>query len=106
MAAAVSIVVFTIETAQVRSAEIGCPRSLNGKPLEKVGLFDGSPANHADLMPENGGYYYLDDPQSRVSSYFALGCNYRNSKEKITVVLPPTVRTCRFLRRAPQLACH
>jgi hypothetical protein len=86
---------------------IGCPPTHNGKPLEDVGLFDGPPSEHVELMPQPGRFVINegDEPSSRTLPNFTLGCTYRGSKEMVTVVLPRHIRVCVF-RNYPRVDCH
>jgi hypothetical protein len=85
--------------------EIGCPPMHRGKPLAKVGLFDGPPADLAQLMPRDGGYDVPAHPLSPSLPNFTLGCSYRGLKDVVTVVLPNHVRVCEFANY-PQVRCH
>ena len=94
-------------TANASQADIGCPPTHDGKPLKDVELFDGSPSNKVEIMPENGRFVVPQTPQSLWQKFPAstLGCTYRGSKEMITVVLPRGIQVCDFMD-GPQVKCH
>jgi hypothetical protein len=71
-------------STQARSTEIGCPPTHKGKPLAHVSVFDGPPADHADLIPRDGGWDLLDPPASPNLPNYTLGCTYRGSKEHLS----------------------
>lgn len=100
-----SLTTFIAETPQVLGSETGCPQRHEGRRLVKVSLFDGPPSNHADLVPEIGGYYHLDNPKSRSFSYFALGCSYDGLDKIVSVILPHYIRKCEFTN-GPQVLCR
>ena len=77
----------------------------NGKPLVRVGLFDGPPADRAQLMPRDGGYDVPDNPLSLNLPNFTQRCTYRGSKDVLTAVLPRRIRVCDFTN-GPQVSCH
>ncbi len=87
-----------------QTSTVGCPPSYDGKPLKSVGLFDGPPSEHVELIPRDGGWD-LDKPGSRILPNFTLGCTYLGSKEVVTVVLPRHIRVCEF-KGYPRVACH
>jgi hypothetical protein len=86
---------------------IGCPPAHNGQPLERVGLFDGPPSEHVELMPRPGRFVIKegDEPSSRTLPHFTLGCTYRGSNDVVTVILPREVRVCEF-KGYPRVDCH
>lgn len=102
---ALSFTILIAETAQVQASGISCPRRYEGKRLAHVSLFDGPPSDRADLISQRGEYYHLDDPKSRFSSYFSLGCSYDGLDTVVPVVLPRYIRMCKFTG-GPQVLCR
>jgi len=94
-------------TAHAAEPDIGCPPTHDGKPLKAVELFDGSPSNKIEVIPEDGRFIVPQTPKELWGRFPAstLGCTYRNSKEMVTVVLPRYVRICEF-PHYPQVECH
>jgi len=104
--ACLSVAIWMIgASTRAGSTEIGCPPTHNGKPLVDVSLFDGPPADLADLIPRNGGWDLLGPPVSPNLPNYTLGCTYRGSKDVVTVVLPRHIRVCEFTN-GPQVRCH
>ena len=89
------------------AAGIGCPATHDGKPLKDVELFEGDPANKAELMPEPGRFVVPFRPPSDWDRFppSTLGCTYRGSKDMVVVVLPRSVKVCDF-PHYPQVSCH
>jgi hypothetical protein len=96
---------FGSSEARATNDSIGCPPTHNGKSLKSVELFDGPPAERAELVLRDGGWDVPDPPLSPVLPNYTLGCTYRDSKEMVVVVLPRSVRVCEF-PNYPRVSCH
>jgi hypothetical protein len=94
-------------TTYAADAGIGCPPTHDGKRLKDVQLFEGSPENKIEIVPDPGRFVVPQTPRSLWARFppFTLGCTYSGSKEMVTVVLPRSVRVCEFTN-GPQVRCH
>jgi hypothetical protein len=93
--------------ANAGTAQIGCPPTHDGKPLYNVQLFEGSPENKMEIVPDPGRFVVPQKPRSLWARFppFTLGCTYLGSKDMVTVVLPRYIRVCEF-PHYPQVRCH
>jgi hypothetical protein len=93
--------------AVLASAVISCPVVSDGRPLATVQVFDGKPADRADLEPD-GRLWDLKAIRSTSSpDGFFLVCGY-GAGRRVTLRLPPNVQSCRRSGslEAPSVVCR
>lgn len=88
----------------------GMSRDLHGQPserlshrLDNLSLFDGDPAELAQLKPDNGDsseshYWSLDKSNTRP---FYLVCHYQDSAIRLQQALPSGISYCRVNQTSP-----
>ena len=76
-----------------------CPPSFKADnaihPLSDAELFDGLPAELANLIPdtENETVWTLPIPRDKGQAFYLL-CKYQNTKNTVTVAVPDTAKRC------------
>jgi hypothetical protein len=86
--------------ASGRAANLSCPTTLAGHRLGPVSVFDGPPADLADLVPEQPGQEDIWTGLAANKHGTYLVCHYIETSETRTFELPPDVTRCTAVRTA------
>lgn len=96
---------FLVLAAAAHAQQAQCPSNQGNQPLARVSVFDGPPAQHADLAPDDqkgsGDHLYLT---WEIAYLFAMGhdvflvCRYSPTADEpsMTIKLDKNVRKCIF----------
>ena len=80
-------------------ASVDCPSARDGRPLGTVSVFDGPPAEMADLRPEASGQIDVWAGLNLTGRPAFLVCRYGGLSGETSLRLPDGTATCRGVRR-------